>query len=487
MRFLKMFLSIQFPLADSRAFLGEDIRLLGRPTWPSVAPDKDFVRSFGTIRKRKLGGLPGWIGENALCEAGRALRFTEIKNFEDSESTRNVRIALAFRRFYFDGLAVGKFEVGLTTDARYTADLDRRETSGFLKHCLDLPVVIPALSNKAVSNELASAPVSTVLAQAGKPLGRFYAACTIEHPPPIELKDWWVLPGAPLLFLIHRSSERIHIPFFGRSVPHSDNLECDLSYCEVPYAGINLRMWVMSLNRYTNYRDVRELRICLLRLHAEHEVMRLVLQNLIRNKIEVLPRSNQSNTLQFYLNSATRRVSKLSSQADDLSEGYLAELARESADLMNPGERDTLLASLKNINVRKNIFDKVADYARTEIYTKELYMDSKYKITGGQQGSVGDNAEASNNTFNQWNEAGGDLVGLAKELATLRAELGRQAKEPEHFESAASIAKAEAAAEKGDGPTVFGHLKNAGKWALDVAKSIGVPVAIEALKKAVGA
>jgi uncharacterized protein YukE len=481
-----MFLSIQFPLADCREFFGEGVRLLGRPTWPSVSPDVDFVRSFGSIRKRKLGGLVGWIGENALCEADRALRFSKIKNFRDAESSLSIPLGVALRRFYFDGLAVGKFEVGITTDPKYTRTLNRRQTHGIIKHCLDLPVTIPALSAKAVSGPLANKTVSTVLGLAGKPLSRFYAASSTPHPPPVDLKDWWVLPGSPLLFLVCRPSEHIYIPFLGNALPRDKDLGCDLSYCGVPYQGRTLRMWIMGLSADTNYRDVRALRICLLRLHAEHEALHLILQNVASKRIAIRPRSNESNTLQLYLNEATRRISRLGSKADSLAEGDLAELARESEDLMNPGDRDDLLAALRNIDLRQNIFSKVSDYARTEVHIKELYMESKYKITGGAQGAVGDNAQASNNVFNQWNQSGGDLTGLAKELATLRAELGKRATESEQFESAAAVAKAEGAAKNGNGPTAFEHLKTAGKWALEVASSIGVPVALEALKKAVG-
>ena len=214
----------------------------------------------------------------------------------DPKSELSVPLTLSFRRFYFDGLAVGKFEVGITTKSSVTKNLSRKQTRDFIHHCLNLPVTIPALSYKAVSTDFADKKVETVLGTVSKPLARFYAGSSISHPPPIMLEDWWVLPGAPLLFLVHKSSERIHIPFLGQSIPRSENLECDLSYCEVPYAGKTLRMWVMGLSPYTNYRDVRSLRICLLRLHAEHESMRLILQNIATNKIDIIPRTNVSNT-----------------------------------------------------------------------------------------------------------------------------------------------------------------------------------------------
>lgn len=620
-----MLLTIQFPFADSRAFLNEKVNLLGRPTWPSAAPDTDFVRSFGSIRKRRLGGVEGWVGENVSCEARRALRFPKIGNYRDSQGL-NVPLRLAFRRLYYDGLGVGKFEVGIASEDELS--LSREQTHGLIDHCLNLPVMVPALSDKAISPHLAIKRVDTVLGRAGKPLARFYAGSTISHPLPAKREDWWVLSGTPLLFLVHQPLEVIRIPFLEFQIPtnlrqvldlelqavqdrimqsgtikfvfqcsdsakdmllregldfkdgtrhlkrsierflvyplsnlmaegqiglgdlvHVDldgikhelvfsiwsegallkenpeekrkqdaqatkqalkaetisggvglaippgprlyswdrYLDCDLSYCEVPYSGKSLRMWVMGLSPCIySFRNARSLRICLLRLHAEHESMRLILQNVFTNKVDITPRTSESDTLQRYLNEATKRVSRLSSKVDRLSEGYLSELARESEDMVNPGEREALLMTLRNLDIRRNVFHKVQRYMNAQIKVQELYMDSKYRVTAGTIGAVGDEAQALNNTFNTWNQSGGDLKELAKELELLRAELGKQAKKPEEFESATAIARAVAAAEEGDGPTAFGHLKNAGKWALETAESIGVPVAIEAIKTAAG-
>lgn len=479
-----MFLSIQFPIADSRAFISNSTNLLGRPTWPSVWPDVDFVRSFGSIRKRKLGGVPGWVGESAICEATRALRFPRITHYKDAASGTSLALQLIFRRFFFDGLAVGKFEVGLSTDS-LELSLNRNQTTDFLKHCLNLPVRVPALSEKAVVPSLARTAVETELGRAGKSLASFYAAASVSHPPPAELLDWWVAPGTPLIFLIHDLYEKIHVPFLGKVVPRSEFLDADLASYEVPYEGKTIRMWVLGLAGRANYREIRALKICLMRLHAEHEALRLILQNVSTNRIAIVARSPESNALQRYLNEATRKIARLSSEADDLAESELAEVARESEDMANPGDRDALLTTLKNLDIRKNIFTKVEEYVKTELHVKELYMDAKYKITGGTQGAVGDYAQSSNNTFNTWNESGGDLKALAKELEQLREELRSRAKTPEQFEATTAIAKAEDAAKKGDGSSVFEHLKSAGKWALETATTIGVPVAIQAIKTAI--
>jgi hypothetical protein len=499
-----MLLSIQFPMADSRAFIPQSVSLLGRPTWPAPSfkyPGADFVRSFGSVRKRKLGGLSGWVGESAICEADRALRFQKIKHFRDAAAGVDIPIELAFRRFFFDGQAVGKFDVGVTTDDSAVIDLSRKQAKAFIEHFLDLPVIIPPMSTKAVTADVAAQAVSTELGQAGRPLARFYSACTISHPPPVKLEDWWVLTGAPLLFLTHSPSERIRMPYLGSIVPRSKYLGCDLSYFEVPYLEKDrtISMWVMGLTEQTNYRDVRALKISLQRLHAEFEALRLIGRNIASGKITIAPFTTESSALQEYLNEATRRISRLSSRAEYLAEDEVAEIARDSEDRINPGERAALISFLDNLKIRKNIFHKVEKELLNETKGREVnfFMDSssKYKNENSTIGVQGDNASATNvNQVNQsggqlyanWSQAGGNLSALAADLGKLKTELGAQAKESEHFKAAAAIAEAEEAAKKNDGPGVFDYLKKAGNWALDVATKIGTTVAMEALKKAVG-
>jgi hypothetical protein len=114
-------------------------------------------------------------------------------------------------------------------------------------------------------------------------------------------------------------------------------------------------------------------------------------------------------------------------------------------------------------------------------------MESKYKITGGSQGAVGDNAEAHHfmQTSNQPPDSV-DLNALARELMLLRNEAKKQATEPEHDVAVGEIAAAETAAKKGDRTSAFTHLKSAGQWTLDVATKIGTILAAEILKKELG-
>jgi hypothetical protein len=79
-----------------------------------------------------------------------------------------------------------------------------------------------------------------------------------------------------------------------------------------------------------------------------------------------------------------------------------------------------------------------------------------------------------------------DTAELARELALLRAELKARATEPEQDLEIAEIAAAQVAAQKNDGPTALKHLAKAGKWALDVATTIGTNIAVAAIRAAAG-
>jgi hypothetical protein len=120
-------------------------------------------------------------------------------------------------------------------------------------------------------------------------------------------------------------------------------------------------------------------------------------------------------------------------------------------------------------------------------FVQELNMESKYKITGGSQGAVGDQAEAHDFTQVSNQTLGSiDMTALAAELSRLRAEARKEATEPEHDIAISEIAKAEQAAKEGQSSKVMEHLKAAGKWALDVATKLGTSVALEAIKKSTG-
>jgi len=349
-----MLITVQFPLADSRGFLERETYALEAPAWLTPLPGVDFVRSFGMVRRRPRGGLSGWLGEGVVCEANRALRFRLLQRYVIADDFK-VLFRIAYKRFYFDGLAVGKFEVGIAAREDSDRPLTAKQTEGLLYYVLRRPVAVPDPTGGEHLCELW---------QAGEALAELYRISTTEtavlEEPGVPQK-WWVTAGEPVALLTHNVyEEEMQIPFLGRFVPLSAFQAGNLSYHRVPLDGRQIGLWVIGEEWQSNW--LRELRIFLLRLHAEREVFRRILRHLAVGRIDVQPRSEASKSLQYYLNEATRHISRLQDHSDDRAAADTAELARSAEDFINPGERDALLQALEAIDVRKNIFRKVAGF-----------------------------------------------------------------------------------------------------------------------------
>ena len=133
-----MLLTIQFPFVDLRGFLEETGRLT-KPGWPIPTPDIEFVRFSGAVRVRKRGGLCGWLCENEICEANRLIRLSCCPEIKDSHSGKQFTTRVAFRRLYFDGFAVGKFEIGIATKTREKVVLTKQTVKELVNKFLNLP------------------------------------------------------------------------------------------------------------------------------------------------------------------------------------------------------------------------------------------------------------------------------------------------------------------------------------------------------------
>ncbi len=106
-----------------------------------------------------------------------------------------------------------------------------------------------------------------------------------------------------------------------------------------------------------------------------------------------------------------------------------------------------------------------------------------------QAGAMGPNAHAENMTFNQvWNQNSSkiDLPQLASELAALRSEMLKEAKEPEDYAKSAPSHLLKPQPNKMMDPKALEFLSKAGTWALDVATKIRVTIAAAALKESMG-
>jgi hypothetical protein len=126
----------------------------------------------------------------------------------------------------------------------------------------------------------------------------------------------------------------------------------------------------------------------------------------------------------------------------------------------------------------------LSGYSVQEI-SGDLVMGDQYRVE--QAAAVGPQSMAIAESFSQSNlRSGIDLQALALELATLREAVVSQVKSADEAIAYGALAEGEKAAQEGDTAALEGALRRAGKWILDKAIAIGVPLAVEALRRARG-
>ena len=106
-------------------------------------------------------------------------------------------------------------------------------------------------------------------------------------------------------------------------------------------------------------------------------------------------------------------------------------------------------------------------------------------LNQGNVGAMGDNPRSDNNTFVQTAPASTiDLGQLAAELGRVRTEM-KKTGDPDdatHDAEIGKIAQAETAAKSGDKSKALEVLKGAGKWTLEVAKSVAAGIVKDAIE-----
>ncbi|MDE0805294.1 MAG: hypothetical protein OSA99_18495, partial [Acidimicrobiales bacterium] len=191
-----MFVALEYPAADIRRFLPGGPWVLDRPDWPDPVTRQDdstgydHLRGFGAVEKRRRGGLGTWSGEHAFALAHNALRFpSSLGSAAAAGSNQALRGArVAARRFFNDGTAVARLELGLA--------LRDGDPIDAIRDAATLGVRVPALSGPRLAE--------FEMRLAHGPIFRNYLRLTTRRG---EYEPWWCTPGQPLA-LVELSADR---------------------------------------------------------------------------------------------------------------------------------------------------------------------------------------------------------------------------------------------------------------------------------------
>ena len=342
-----MLFHIQFPIVDLRSFAPQRELRLPVPGWPRPLVNEEFVRSVGQIRQRRRGGLEGWVGDEFYCDARRAIKL-------DLSKSRDLRIA--FRRFYFDGAIVGRFEIGLALEE------STREPSS-----VDLVALVRRILNLEAQIRSPGRPSKRFrLIAIAKPLARLYASASSKHRGWLAARlrsrsyDHLVIGGNPSLFIETSPIDLDQVNMPCGAIQSSAESNFRVFHWTTEIDGTPLPVWITEPPQCLETSSARKLRVYLIRLHAEHQAFLRILKAVRTGMVRPRVGTVSSEALQQYLNKSTRfflrskeAIKKISSGDDVLADA----MSFGSERLIPVGDRNATLNQLKYI--RKNIYKKI--------------------------------------------------------------------------------------------------------------------------------
>jgi hypothetical protein len=360
-----MLIRYQIPIADLRLFRGEG--RLAAPGFPAPIPNEEFIRSAGVVRARPSSDLSGWIAESHHCEGRNAVRIYLSKL--DRQNLPPLGLDVVFRRFHFDGCAVGKFEVSFRCEKKFS----RPQFEKLLRSLSTMPVgvlSVPVFSRirrllgrlHAGTFAKESKLVSWPLLEAGNAIARFYGRATAAHGSRFAANA--ICAGAPSIFIDELSSKLApsDLPKKAKSISlRLSNLR--LWHWWETISGRQVRIWVCIYDDVDDESNVDKLALYLLRLNAQSEVFMRVLKAIAENRVAPAPRGPEAQLLQKYLNVTTRNINSVSAKTKQFSDKgrFLAQIA--SATELIFTNKETLLKRLDDLAIRKNISLKTSDRA----------------------------------------------------------------------------------------------------------------------------
>lgn len=345
-----MFVVLQIPLADSRPFLAQDPSRLRVPTWPSPDPYSEFTRGFGPVRRRRRGGVEGWLGEGTYCRADNALRFEPLLGTRFWSDVGCTEPSCLFRRLLSDGRAVNRVEVGfaLRDTATRSEPLEGRRCVRIIDKLLDLPVRIPHGRDAARR---------TILGGSGRYLAQHLLASSTDRQKGDlpESEEWWVSAGPPVIVVEHPTRGMSSLPPNTRIVDDLGTDSIQLAFCSIEKNGRPVDLWLLGFNEGFDWDYRRRLRIHLLHLHAERQCLLTTIRHIAREHIEVERGAEASDRLQEYLRDAIRLLNRETRHG--IRQPEILKTALRAQDSVSEGERTTLLSQVAGIrlNIRRSL------------------------------------------------------------------------------------------------------------------------------------
>jgi hypothetical protein len=387
----------QQPIADGRSFTSADDSKLSLPSWPHPWPGMEFVRCFGPVKRRMKGvtGLDPWDDELFFSSANRAVK---LPDFGSALIGRAVPRG-AFRRLFCDGRAVVRVEIGVV--AKQDHALVGNEILKVVESYLQLPTQI---------TQFRSPRMKKPLFKQGRGLAKLYAAATTKTDS--KVRDDIVHPCEPMVLVEYDTSEIRTLPQRSISVKASDH---NLAYTRLQIHDNIFGVWFFErkehdanwwlFNRSSkNYTaTLRRVRLCVFRLHAEHQVLGAILRMVSQGVIKYEPKTEAGNAFEDYLNHTTRHLYR--ETFDGVEQDQMREAMMAYEEFVSVAERNILLHELQK--ARRQIVRKIERITQSLKHNTKIYVALGGDILEGDK--IVNNVNTSI-TFGDNNEFHGDVI-----------------------------------------------------------------------------
>jgi hypothetical protein len=350
-----MLLVFQHPVIDFRPLVDDNYRL-PMPDWP-VPEDENMMRYIGITKRRLKGGTTSWSGEHKFCTARKAIQHIDLEKhrikFNDNTF---LKTAGAFRRINSNGNFLVKFEIGVSNDfEEYLTKIS--ETKNYFEFLLSEYCKLKV----KIRNPLGENVLSEI-SHCGRLLAELYLYSTSSYAgiSNDKIEKWWTAAGEPVCIIECADEDNtMQLPKYTKKIKEYPGARVELHHYWADLAGNKkIRTWIIKITDFFNYEEdfVRNLRLNLLRINAEKETLRKVLNLLQRKGNELIDTDEKIARIGTYLEKHSSKLLKEIRYGIDQND--IIDVALKAEETARPGELESYietLTPLRNRYVTSNV------------------------------------------------------------------------------------------------------------------------------------
>lgn len=221
-----MLLSYHLPIIDLRSLLPNSCQKLDCPKWP-LPQDKQFIRGFGMVHARNLGGDDYFGGGSRIFGAHGVIRFNSSDPKIALPGDKFFKVNCKFRRFFAFSDQTAKIELGLTQKVKKPS-ADPVAVQSILEGLFVLPVSImltQASGSRKTTEGLNNKEraVKGSLGGIGDNLASALLCASTSLQDAVTTKSWWIQVGNPMAFLELNAEEPFMLPIQAQKLDCSDD------------------------------------------------------------------------------------------------------------------------------------------------------------------------------------------------------------------------------------------------------------------------